>query len=86
MKSKVKKMPRLVYEVRFENGAWSLFAPDGEALSWRGRKGDVVTMAALYLNSAWEDLHIRSELVIKTKAGEIQDKRTYGEDPKRSKG
>ncbi|GMV18586.1 MAG: hypothetical protein AMXMBFR56_68100 [Polyangiaceae bacterium] len=86
MKSKVKKMPRLVYEIRFEDGVWSLFAPDGEALSWRGRKGDVVTMAALYLESAWEDLRIRSELVIKTRGGEIQDKRTYGEDPKRSKG
>lgn len=86
MKPKAKKMPRLAYEVRFENGEWGLFAPDGEALFWRGRKGDVVTIAALYLRSAWNDLRIRSELVIKTKDGEIQDKCTYGEDPKRSKG
>ncbi len=38
------------------------------------------------LRFAWTDLRIRSELTIKDRHGDIQDKRTYGEDPRRTKG
>jgi hypothetical protein len=49
-------------------------------------KLSLVTWAAIELDELWDKFRVRSELTIKTKAGEIQDKRTYGDDPARSKG
>ena len=83
----MKKPPRLVYEVRFEDGWWECFAPDGETiLTGRFGKSDTVDEIRRRLSDAWAFLRLRSELVIKNKKGEIQDKRTYGEDPRRTRG
>ncbi len=82
----MKKIPRLVYEIRFKDDDWHCFAPDGEVILLCGRKSSLVEIAADRLIDAWNKLRVYSELVIKTKAGKIQDKRTYGEDPQRTKG
>lgn len=95
----MKKIPRLVYEIRFEDGRWRLFAPDGEPTQIgqfaeeqhpqgrrNGSKKEVVASASACLVFVSRDLRIPFELVIKTKDGEIEDKRTYGEDPRRTRG
>lgn len=87
MKAKTKKVPRLVYEIRFEKGFWYLFAPDNEIVATgMGDKKETIRSASERLCGIWFSMRVRSELVIKTKAGTIQDKRTYGLDPRKSKG
>lgn len=84
-----RKPPRLRYEIRFEVGAWMLFGPDdlsGDSICDRAYKADLVWLAASLLTNAWEDIGVRSELTIKRRDGSIQDKRTYGADPRRTRG
>lgn len=92
----MKKSPRLQFEIRVlrlvqpqrtsPRYAWALFAPGNEFVRTMTSKRPLVEWAATELNALWDLLRVRSELTIKDKAGDIQDKRTYGEDPVRSKG
>lgn len=77
---------RLRFEVRkTDDGAWGFYAGK-ECVGSRAHKSDMVWLAAFNLTSAWENLRIRSELVIKDRKGRVQDTRTYGDDPRRTKG
>ena len=80
------KPVRLQFEIRWEGGAWRFFAPDGVMLLTHSIKSAVVGSAAHELARSWDRLHVRSELTIKTKAGVICDKRTYGDDPEDIQG
>lgn len=58
---------------------------------WRDRlalskKSTLIAIVKKKLWALWHDHGIPSELTIKGKNGKIQDRRTYGEDPRRSKG
>lgn len=75
--------------LRDESGSWCFINTDtqpAQTLDVRGHKADLVWIAAQTLTSAWRDLGIRSELTIKRADGTIQDKRTFGADPRRTKG
>ena len=79
-------MKRLRFEVRrTDDGAGGFYAGK-ESVGSRAYKSDIVWLAAFNLTSAWENLRIRSELVIKSRDGRIQDTRTYGDDPRRTRG
>lgn len=81
------KHPRLTYTLRYRAGLWVLVAPDGgECKVGRAVKSDAVWASAGYLRDCWSILRIRSELRICDRRGKIVDSRTYGEDPKRTKG
>lgn len=89
-----KKHVRLHYEIRALRTVpgktkllWALFAPDGEMLTSDYNKAVLVKRAAQRLKDAWVELRVPSELVIKGRHGtRIQDKRTYGLDPRRIRG
>ena len=80
-------MARIRWEVRW------LTAPDGWAIYrgrvWQGRsrlKRGAVAMAARFCRFCLTNSGELSELTIKRKDGTIQDKRTYGADPRSTKG
>lgn len=82
-----KKPPRLRYEIRrMTEGWWAFIGPGPTVLQTVGRKSDLVWQAAQELAQAWDTLCVRSELVIKRADGTIQDCRTYGDDPRGTKG
>lgn len=64
---------------------WGLYA-EGLLSAVFTSKADAVETAAGLLRQAWRYLYVRSELVIKARDGRIIDTRTYGEDPRRTKG
>jgi len=75
--------------LRDESGAWCFVNADtqpGKVVKVLACKRDAVWWAAQDLSYAWEQMHIRSELTIKRADGTIQDKRTFGEDPRRTRG
>lgn len=77
---------RLRFEVRkLADGSWGLFGPGGFTGS-RQSKADMSWLASISLKWAWTMLRIRSELVIKDRKGRVQDTRTYGDDPRRTRG
>lgn len=79
-------MKRLRFEVRkLSDGAWGLFGPGGFTEA-RSVKADLVWLAGHLLADAWGSLRLRSELVIKDRKGRIHDTRTYGDDPRRTRG
>lgn len=99
--AKTKQLPpRLQYQIRFLKGgrgkpllvfddekAWALIGPDKKVVRHTIKKRHIVDWAAHELAKAWHTLRVRSELTIFTKSGSaIQDRRTYGADPRRTKG
>lgn len=65
----------------------------GWAVTRKGKQADTfvfkfnaVRFAVKSCNHDWITLHQPSELYIKGRNGQIQDARTYGDDPKASKG
>lgn len=89
--SKAKKPHRMYYEIRQLETAmgervWAFVCPDGSVTESRPRKDSLVADVARELRRAWEGLRVRSELVIKDRHGRIQDRRTYGDDPRSSRG
>jgi len=81
-----KLLHRYRYEVRkLSGGAWGLCDQAGP-VQCRETKRAMVTVASGLLTQLYYDLKVRSELVIKRADGSIQDTRTYGEDPRRTRG
>lgn len=68
-----------------ERGTWGFLRGEGQPVYF-DNKGDTVDYAAEECRRLWELWGIRSELVIKDRKGRIQDTRTYGDDPRRTKG
>lgn len=82
-----RKPPRLRYEIRLgDDGWWGFYAPDRCLASGFRLKATAVAWASGELENAWNYLDVRSELTIKRRDGSIQDKRTYGADPRRTRG
>lgn len=84
----MKRAPRLRFEVRLlPSGLWGFVGQDEHVLAESVSKSALVRDAARVLRLAWKTLRVRSELVICTTAHRIsKDRRTYGDDPRRSKG
>lgn len=84
-----KKPYRHRFEIRRdESGSWSFVNADtkpGKVLFVHPHKPDAVWLASERLRDA-QTLDIRSELTIKRADGSIQDKRTFGADPRETKG
>lgn len=80
-------MKRLQFTIAWSRsrGQW-LVSRDGAELGSDRIKSTVVDVWADALDQAWLFLAVESELTIKRKDGSIQDKRTYGEDPRRTRG
>lgn len=77
---------RLRFEVRkLSGGAWGLCDQAGP-VQCRETKRAMVTAASGLLTQLYYDLKVRSELVVKRADGRIQDTRTYGEDPRGTRG
>jgi hypothetical protein len=80
-------MKRLQYEIRKGGKNWGLYLRGHRTVLWvDASKRELTLVAAHLLTNAWLDLRIPSELTIKRANGTIQDKRTYGNDPRRTKG
>jgi len=62
------------------------FTRDGETIATRDRKADALELATTTARCAWRTNGRLGELVIKGERGRIQDTRTYGRDPRRTKG
>lgn len=86
VRRKKKAKVRLRYEVRFLRSEWRFVAEDGTELYSHELKPWAISRATVQLRNAWKFLRVRSELTIKLKNGDIQDKRTYGDDPREIKG
>jgi hypothetical protein len=83
-----KTAKRVVYRVRWWSGRWVLYR-DGEAvhgMTSELTKNQAVSMGAEYARALRESEGTPSQLVIHGKNGKIQSERTYGNDPRRSKG
>lgn len=79
-------MKRLRYEVRLvKPGTWGFFPGEGQPVYY-DNKGDCVEHASGDCRLLWRRWGIRTELLIKARDGRIIDTRTYGEDPRRTKG
>ena len=82
----MKRHPRLTYTLRYRAGLWALIAPDGESCLSGVYKAALTADCADSLMYAWRTLRIRSELRICDRWGKVVDSRTYGEDPRATKG
>jgi Uncharacterized protein conserved in bacteria (DUF2188) len=83
-------MKRILWEVRWnatylKGGCWLIYLA-GVVTGVAKTKAGAVDLAASECKRQWEDMKILSELTIKKKNGQIQDKRTYGKDPRGTKG
>lgn len=77
---------RYRYEVkRVEPGTWCFLPGKGQPVYF-DNKGDCVEHASAMCRMLWECFGIRIELLIKRADGTIQDTRTYGDDPRRTRG
>lgn len=65
--------------------AWK-FTRDGETIATRASKADAVELASTTARCAWRTTGQLGTLKIKGRLGKIQDERTYGRDPIRTKG
>lgn len=84
---KTKKPYRHRFEIRpCDDGGWAFVCSDGTVTHTEKQKRWLVQVVGWELTRAWEGLRLRSELTIKRRDGSIQDKRTYGDDPRRTKG
>ena len=65
--------------------AWTV-TRDGERLATHRRKADAVSFATTTARCAWRTRGQLGQVRIKGRSGKIQDERTYGADPHRTKG
>lgn len=83
----VKKMPRLHYEIRPDDKAgWGFFDQTGKLQATRIKKKELIDVAVEALSHAHLWCGVLSELRIKDRNHKVIDCRTYGDDPKRTKG
>jgi hypothetical protein len=78
---------RVRYEVRYSRRTklWCFYR-GRVRIDFDTNKRDAVRSAACYCANRWWLIRERNELVIKRCDNTIQDKRTYGRDPRKSKG
>lgn len=85
-----KRVIREVLPVGYGALGWKVMThlPDGTVFQegWYPFKVDAVSEAVVMCNHGLKLLKEKSELIIKSMFGKIQDKRTYGADPRKSKG
>lgn len=79
-------MKRAIYDIHWGSGGHWWFVHEGKILHRDRKKIYAQWRAQQELKRAWEMVGLRSELVIHGRDGRIQDRRTYGGDPKRTKG
>lgn len=83
-------MKRVKHEVRFvrpkKGGDYWAHFQGRTLIQTDPMKDGCVKDAAEYCTRQWRLFDVRSELVIKRKDNSIQDTRTYGADPRRTKG
>lgn len=83
------KPKRQRHEIAWRNGRWEWRWHNRgkwKLIDHWPRKADLVGRVALILRQDWAiDRHL-AELQIKGKDGRIQDCRTYGRDPRRTRG
>ncbi len=59
----------------------------GPQVGWyRRNKRALINVISEHLRDRWKLYGELSELIIKKKDGRIQDRRTYGKDPRKTKG
>lgn len=68
-----------------EGRGWNLVHPTGIIFIIGGSKKFAIRKAARMCRANWPDGNL-AQLVVKTKRGTISFERTYGKDPKRTKG
>lgn len=80
-------MKRQRYVVAFEraSGQW-VTTTERREVGRHDTQAAAVTDAAALCSTRWQYLRRTSELVIKARNGRIRDTRTYGRDPRRTKG
>lgn len=78
-------MKRMQYAIRYEQGRW-VFKLGKTVIVEDPVKLHLVRLASAELVRAQGWLALRSELTIHRRDGTIQDRRTYGQDPRRSPG
>lgn len=78
----MKKPPRLKLTARWRQDHWEL---TGIGFSRHARKVDAVADGVRMCRAHWATGQL-AQLIIKGKDGRIQSERTYGADPRRSKG
>jgi hypothetical protein len=81
---------RIIFRVQWNrsNGLWHILR-DGELVDLTGTrpvKRDAIQRAAEYCRDMLESEGTPSQLVVHSKNGRICFERTYGNDPRRSKG
>lgn len=62
------------------------FTRDGDTIATRATKAQAVELASTTARCAWKTQQQLGTLKIKGRDGVIQDERTYGRDPIRTKG
>lgn len=65
--------------------AWTV-TRDGDRLGTYARKADAVEFATTTARCAWRTRGQLGQVRIKGRRGKIQDERTYGADPRETKG
>lgn len=83
------KPTRLTYTIVCVRGRWTAFAPGVVRLfpdAVPETRAELVRRVAFWLRSSWRVLRLRSELVVFRLDGTIGERRTYGRDPRKSKG
>ena len=83
------KPKRIRWEVRWDRkiGEWGIWCyPIGNLDRYHRLKRNAVKSAAKSCRECLAEFGELSELTIKRKDGTIQDKRTYGKDPRRTRG
>lgn len=90
MAARKKRLVREVLPFGYGMLGWKVMVhlPDGKVYmeSWSMMKDDAVRDAVEAANYFLKSVKEKSELRIKSMFGKIQDTRTYGEDPRKTKG
>ena len=79
-------MKRQQWEIMYKNGLWHGQRRRHKVFSTTTKKSDAIWYVVTHLRMLLVRDGIRSELTIHKMDGGIQDKRTYGDDPRRSRG
>ncbi len=80
--------PRIRLEVRpvgYGIFGWQVTVAE-ENIAWFRHKTEAISYAATYGKDLWQKERILCQLFIKGHTGKVLDKRTYGIDPRESKG
>ena len=79
---------RIVFRVRFDKKRkrWNIVHPNDGVVAWRRTKFLTVQLGAQRARDVYKSSGTFSQLVVHNKNGRIAFERTYGGDPRRSKG